>query len=223
MPILAIETATEVCSVAVTDSDTVLAETTVYAPRKHSELLAPIVTQITGNLNIAMEELDGVAVSIGPGSFTGLRIGLSFSKGMIFNTNCSLFKVPTLLASAVGFSHLEEKIIVIHHSHRDYYFWAMYENRNGMNTIVPPEREKFEIIQSKLSQDIPVVCRVPVNDSNISQLPNDILSYDAVRASYVAAAAYTNPEKFLVDDPLILEPDYLKDYQAVKYQNPLEK
>ena len=84
MSILAIDTATQVSSVAVADENRLLAELTMQARLTHSETLMPHIQQVLRMASMPKEQLDGIAVSIGPGSFTGLRIGLAAAKAMAY-------------------------------------------------------------------------------------------------------------------------------------------
>lgn len=105
--ILNIETSTDACSVALTGDCSVLANFEERSGRRHAELLSGFISQA---LNAAKEQerkLDAIAVSIGPGSYTGLRIGLSEAKGLAYAMNLPLIGVPTLqiLATNVMFNH----------------------------------------------------------------------------------------------------------------------
>lgn len=100
MPILAIDSATLVSSVAVANQHKLLAELTLQTKKTHSELLMPHVAQILEMANVSKRELEAVAVSIGPGSFTGLRIGLATAKALCYALGIPLIGVPTLAAQA---------------------------------------------------------------------------------------------------------------------------
>ena len=84
MPILAIDTATMVSSVAVADEKRLLAELTVQTRLTHSETLLPHIEKVLQLAGVEKAELTGVAVSLGPGSFTGLRIGLAAAKAISY-------------------------------------------------------------------------------------------------------------------------------------------
>ena len=106
MLVLGIETATWVGGVGLIEDQQVIAEYTWHTGRTHSEMLVPLVRRMMEDARRELADLDGVAVSIGPGSFTGLRIGLSTAKGLCFSLGCPLVAVPTLdaLASRMLFS-----------------------------------------------------------------------------------------------------------------------
>lgn len=105
--ILNIETATKNCSVSIAKSGKVLALTELNEGQfSHAEKLHSFIIEVLKKSNVAMQELDAIAVSQGPGSYTGLRIGVSAAKGLCFALKKPLIAVPTLslLASAVSAS-----------------------------------------------------------------------------------------------------------------------
>jgi tRNA threonylcarbamoyladenosine biosynthesis protein TsaB len=98
--VLAIETATAVCGVALVQDGTVRAEESVRLPNTHAERLMDLLDTVLRRTGVAVRDLDAVAVSIGPGSFTGLRIGLSVAKGLAWAHDLPVVPVPTLRALA---------------------------------------------------------------------------------------------------------------------------
>ena len=100
MILLALETATSTCGAAVLDDDTVVAEAHLHRPRVHAERLTPLVEDLLGHAGVATEALDAVAASMGPGSYTGLRIGVSTAKGWALAADAAFVGVPTLEAYA---------------------------------------------------------------------------------------------------------------------------
>ncbi len=100
MLVLGIETSTTQGGVAIIGEDRVLCEALLNVEVTHSERLLPAVDRALGEAQITLDALGGIAVSIGPGSFTGLRIGLSTAKGLAYATGLPLVGVPTLEAMA---------------------------------------------------------------------------------------------------------------------------
>lgn len=100
MTVLAIETATNVCGAAVVADGRVIAEDQLDAPYMHSEKLMTLVDGVLHLASRTLATIDGIAVSIGPGSFTGLRIGLSTAKGLAYAASKPILAVSTLEALA---------------------------------------------------------------------------------------------------------------------------
>ena len=100
MPILAIDTSSRVSSVAIASEERLWAELTMEGKLTHSETLMPHIEQVLGMAELPKEELEGIAVSIGPGSFTGLRIGLAAAKAMAYALEIPLVAVSSLQALA---------------------------------------------------------------------------------------------------------------------------
>jgi len=95
--ILAIETATKLCSVAVGRDGQVLAQREVDdAQLRHAERLNVFVDEVMREAGVPLRALDAVAVGTGPGSYTGLRIGLSAAKGFCYALRCPIIGIPTL-------------------------------------------------------------------------------------------------------------------------------
>ena len=90
------ETATDICSVAVSEGEKLLALVESGQERNHAKLLNPFIREALKKAGLAFENLDGVAVSKGPGSYTGLRIGVSTAKGLAYARNLPLLATGTL-------------------------------------------------------------------------------------------------------------------------------
>lgn len=96
MFILGIETATPVGSVAVVNDDGLVGEYTLNVSLTHSERLLPVIDQLLKSINVPFSRIDAMAVSLGPGSFTGLRIGVSTIKGLSLAGKKPVVGIPTL-------------------------------------------------------------------------------------------------------------------------------
>ena len=100
MRILAVDTATKSCSVAVTENETILGEITQVSEQTHSKHLLEMVHAVMREVGLSLSELDGFAVTRGPGSFTGLRIGISSIKGLALAMNRPVVGISSLLTLA---------------------------------------------------------------------------------------------------------------------------
>lgn len=98
--ILCIETATDVCSVCVSNDGKVVSIREVHQGKTHAEVLTSFVGECIDEANVGLRDIDAVAVSKGPGSFTGLRIGVATAKGLCYSLDKPLIAVNTLLSMA---------------------------------------------------------------------------------------------------------------------------
>lgn len=96
--ILSLETSTDVCSVALHRDGSLLAVQEYYKPRSHARMLAVLIEYIFALTDTSINHLDAVAISRGPGSYTGLRIGVSMAKGLCYASNVPLISINTLEA-----------------------------------------------------------------------------------------------------------------------------
>lgn len=132
--LLALETATDACSVALLDGARVEATTTLLRPRMHAERLVPVVHDLLGATGYAPADLGAVAVSMGPGSYTGLRIGVSTAKGLVLATGAALVGVSTLEAMAASltpFAREGDVLLPAIDARRDEVYAAAYQHDEG--------------------------------------------------------------------------------------------
>ena len=138
--ILNIETSTDVCSVALTSEGQVLEHHENYDGNNHAQVLSPFVESVLKYVRSREIKLDAVAVSIGPGSYTGLRIGLSEAKGLCFGLNVPMIGINTLkiLTVAVLFRHFFEEDVLFApmiDARRKEVYTAVYDL--ALNEIMP--------------------------------------------------------------------------------------
>lgn len=94
--ILLLETATESCSVALSSGNNIIAEKYINQPKAHASLLAKYIQDILAENNLSIKDCSAIAVSEGPGSYTGLRVGISCAKGLCYGAQKPLIAVGTL-------------------------------------------------------------------------------------------------------------------------------
>jgi len=132
MLILGIETSGDICGIGITCRERLLAELSIHIPNAHSENLFPGIVNLLEAAGMNMDSLSGVAVSWGPGSFTGLRIGISAAKGIAYALGIPLFLIPTLDVCAyygLGFGKVICSIIP---SIRGDVFYCFYAEKDGI-------------------------------------------------------------------------------------------
>ncbi|MEO6631243.1 MAG: tRNA (adenosine(37)-N6)-threonylcarbamoyltransferase complex dimerization subunit type 1 TsaB [Mucilaginibacter sp.] len=106
--ILQIETATAACSVALAKDGNVLGFKQVSGRNLHAEVITRFIEEIIADAGLSYSNLDAIAVSCGPGSYTGLRIGISTAKGLCFALDKPLIAIETLAAMAEGVAGMDE-------------------------------------------------------------------------------------------------------------------
>lgn len=140
MRILAIDTSTMMGGVAVMDSEKgLLAETRARVRTGHSGSLMPEVDQALKRTDLALSDIDALCVTTGPGSFTGLRIGLSTVKGLCFSTGLPLVAVPTLEAFALNFPFSEAPVCPMLDARKKEVYAAVFSMRGGDAERLMPE------------------------------------------------------------------------------------
>lgn len=131
MKILAIESSAVTASVAIVDEDSVLANYTINHKKTHSQTLLPMIDEICRMTETEVEDLDAIAVSIGPGSFTGLRIGVATAKGIALAKDKPMVAVKTLEALAYNLYGSSKTIVPIMDAKRKHVYSAIYKFEEG--------------------------------------------------------------------------------------------
>ena len=128
---LAIDTATKVCSVALCRDGEITAEYNITLGMTHSEGLLPQLEQLLKRTNTKKQDIDLIAVSMGPGSFTGLRIGLATAEAMAYSWQCLLHGVDTLKALAYNIPIEGLVLSPVLDAQKGNYYQALYQWQEG--------------------------------------------------------------------------------------------
>jgi len=160
MKILALDTASSWCAAAIYDSgtDTVLAEVSEDIGKGHAEVLMDYIGRVITQCGIAMTDLDRVAVNIGPGSFTGVRIGVSAARGFALALERPAIGISAFdaLASEVAISHPGKPVLVLLEAHRGE-IYAQSFDAEGLAVTSPmvlPRDEALALIQQQSSETV---------------------------------------------------------------------
>ncbi len=140
MKILAIDSSALAGSVAVLDGDRLLAETFVNTSNTHSETLLPMAAEVLRRAELTADDMDMFAVTTGPGSFTGVRIGVSMIKGLAFGKNKPCVGVSTLDALAAGLKELKGIIVPVMDARRCGLYNAVYLSDGGKVERLTPDK-----------------------------------------------------------------------------------
>lgn len=140
--ILALDTSTDACSVALNDNGVISARFEVAA-KSHTQRLLPMVDEILAAKGCELSDLDAIAFGRGPGSFTGLRICAGIVQGLAFGANLPVIPVSTLEAMALGFyranPQTHQPLLVALDARMDEVYWGMYSQSS--NLICPLSTE----------------------------------------------------------------------------------
>lgn len=135
MKILAIESSSLVAGIAILDDDIIVTEYNINYKMTHSQTLLPMLANIKEITNIDLNTIDAVAVCGGPGSFTGLRIGISTAKAVAMAINKPLVNVPTLEAMAYNFEKTEALIVPMLDARREQIYNAIYRKKDKLEIV----------------------------------------------------------------------------------------
>lgn len=135
--ILGIESSSLVASVALVTDDLVTAEYTVNHKKTHSQTLLPMLDEVARMVGLDLKELDAIAVSAGPGSFTGLRIGAATAKGLGLALDKPLIHVPTLDAMAYNLAGASGLICPMMDARRSQVYTGLYRCAAGLEVVKP--------------------------------------------------------------------------------------
>ncbi len=157
MIILSIDSSTPVAGIAVADGERLLGEVMLNTKNTHSEKLMPLIKQLLGELEMTMQDVDVVAAMQGPGSFTGLRIGMATAKGLVQGAGKKLIAVPTLDCLAYNLVHYPGVICPVMNAQKKQVYTALYRSdENGMTRLSDYQAIPAEQLTQELAQ---LVCR----------------------------------------------------------------
>jgi len=217
--ILIIETATEICSVAVTKGNNLLACKETNKANSHSTLINDFIIEVVEKAELNLNQLHAIAVSEGPGSYTGLRIGASAAKALAYSLNKPLLAFNTLKSLASG--------IVAHYTHNNQFqyistidarrnelYMAIYDHQlneilSPINYILP--NEELNAILTRKKCLIAGNAAMKLNDLQDFEckLVNDEISVSAVNAVQLVNQKFLNQN---FSDVAYFEPNYIKPF-----------
>jgi tRNA threonylcarbamoyladenosine biosynthesis protein TsaB len=231
--LLALETATTTCGAAVLQDDAVCAQAHLYRPRVHAERLTPLIEDVLCHADVEREALDAVAVSMGPGSYTGLRIGVSTAKGWALATDAALVGVPTLEAFAARLQPVAttgDVICALLDARRDeVYAGAFRRTDGGITEHAPTKALSVEAVPNWLG-DVEgrlwlVGDGAPKAEEKLaSRGPYTLVSADDLTpsAAWVARRGRHRLDEEGPDDVSTFEPLYVKDVHATPSPSPFD-
>jgi tRNA threonylcarbamoyladenosine biosynthesis protein TsaB len=131
MKMLAIDTSTHVLGVSIFDGKTILNETVINAARNHSALLIPSIVDCLKVLHKGMADIDVLAVSAGPGSYTGVRIGVTTAKTIAWACSIPLYSVSSLKILAMNGIRFNGLVVPLFDARRERVYSGVYQSKDG--------------------------------------------------------------------------------------------
>lgn len=223
MKILGIESSSMVASVALVTEGITMAEYTVNFKKTHSQTLLPMVDEMMRMLGFELSEVDAIAVSGGPGSFTGLRIGSATAKGLGLALDKPLIHVPTLDAMAYGLFGASSLVCPMMDARRNQVYTGLYRCESQLEVLAPScsadIREWAEFLNGRGETVLLLGDGVPVHQAFLREQLKVPCRFVPVhlnrrRAASVAALGAVYVAEGKTETAMEHRPDYLKKAQA---------
>lgn len=217
--LLSIETSTPVCSVALHNDDGLLAKASLHKGQSHSSTLNGLIDNLLNHTGNTIQNLMAVAVSEGPGSYTGLRIGASSAKGICYALDIPLIAVNTLQAMAKGLSdHVDGLLCPMLDARRMEVYAAVFQNDGrelkATQPIILDDKSFAEFLSNQ---------RVTFFGDGSSKFKGVIQNKNAhfidvfvPDAEFVGQLAFDKLQRQEFEDLAYFEPFYLKEFRATK-------
>lgn len=228
MKVLGLDTSTLMTTCGVIDENILLGEYSLNQDMSHSEKLVPMVKEVLDNLKLKVEDIDVFGVSTGPGSFTGLRIGIATIKAFAHIFDKPIVGVSTLEALAFNLPY-NDVVVPMIDARRDRVYTGIYKWEGEiLITIMEPTVMEIDTLLDLLDKDYK---NIVVNGDGsllfkeriLNKLKNKVrfatLGQNMCRASSICELALIKYKKGIVDDYFTLAPDYLRESQAQRELN----
>ncbi|PSV59059.1 tRNA (adenosine(37)-N6)-threonylcarbamoyltransferase complex dimerization subunit type 1 TsaB [Photobacterium sp. GB-3] len=218
--ILAVDTATENCSVALLMGDEVISRCE-YAPREHTTKILPMVDTVLAEAGIKLNQLDALAYGQGPGSFTGVRIGIGIAQGLAFGADLPMVGVSTLAAMAQGTYrvHQADNVLSAIDARMGEIYWGQYQRKIdgdwqiiGAEQVIVPDA-LVESVQTETGIWLTAGTAWEVYADTLGKLPfemqqGSVLYPDSQDMVHLAKFAFARGESVSAE---VASPVYLRD------------
>ena len=219
--ILSIETATPVCAVALHEHGRLLGEIRLLKDKSHSGKLAPVIQNLVKDCDFEMQDLSAIAVSEGPGSYTGMRIGVSTAKGLCYGLKVPLIAINTLTAMAAQIEPFigNDDVLIPMLDARRMEVYCIVHGKNlqlirETEPVVIDENSFGDLLQKNkcyIFGDGAPKCKEVLVHPNVFFIDDVYPS-----ASTIGQLAYQKFRNKKFEDVAYFEPYYLKEYKAGK-------
>lgn len=224
MKILSVESSGLVASVAVMSDGILVGEYTIHNKKTHSQTLLPMISDLLEMAEISPEELDCIAASAGPGSFTGLRIGASTAKGLAWTLGIPIVPVSSLMGLAMNIQGTGKLVCPVMDARRSQVYFGIYRITEGIpEVVVEPGVEAIECVLSKINaigeETVFLGDGVPVFETMIREQAECAVNFAAPKDRYQSGASVAalgallfEQKKFVRAEEFV--PVYLRKSQA---------
>lgn len=208
LPILGIETSGDLCSVAIMMNEKSFYEVNILEKHVHSKKILELIDLLLKEAGLELKQLSHIAVSMGPGSFTGLRIGLTTAKGLGYGANLPIVPIPTFNALALQISDFvpakNNFVIIKNASVDDLYYASLYYDGKKIGFSSELSIIKKNDIESILKND-----ELIFSDIDFEFATKKIIGPSALN---ICRYSYLFGKDLLTFDYDYLEPFYLKQF-----------
>lgn len=231
MNVLGLDTSTMMATCAVINEERLLGEYSLNRDMTHSEKLVPMIKEILDNLDLKVSDIDLYGVALGPGSFTGLRIGAATMKSFAHLFDKPIVGVSSLEALAFNLPY-NEIVVPMIDARRNRVYSAVYTWEDGvLKELIAPDVVAIDELLNKLMDFDTVVVngdgsllhRELIASKLGSKVRFATIGQNMCKASSVCELAKIKYEAGQVDDYFTLAPDYLRESQAQRELNEKEK
>jgi tRNA threonylcarbamoyladenosine biosynthesis protein TsaB len=216
---LAIETSGRIGSIALVENGAVLSEKVFPHGLQHAAMIIPIIDDLCRDHATKPTDLEHLYVSAGPGSFTGLRIGITLCKTLAFTTGVRIVAVPTLRVLVENARSDAENVIIVLDAKRDQIFTGRYQREgDGWKEVEGPHLDSLVAMIKRsprplhlLGEGIPFHRKFFPSDSSIIETSEESWRARAAAVAKIGAAMAKNDE---FADPFALSPIYIRKPEA---------
>lgn len=221
MRILALDTATKSCSVAIVDDQSIMAESTSVSAQTHAIHLIEMVQKVVDMSGLTLSEINGFAVGRGPGSFTGLRIGISTIKALAVATGKPVVGVSNLDALAMQAAISPNMICPLMDARKGEVYFSRYRYENGnLQKIVPAQVSPLDEVLSAINTACVFIGEgARIYRKKISEKVGPYASFavpiqNTIRASTIGQLSVNRFKQENTDDIVMLVPEYIRKSDA---------
>ncbi len=232
MKILSIGTSGRNCTIAISEDKRIISEINISTGLTHSETLLPNIEKVLKDSSLSLKDMDAYAISIGPGSFTGIRICIATVKGLCLGVEKPVIAVPSLLALAYNKHDFDGYIVSCIDARNDNVYAGVYKYNSTLKMLELQENyisDNVELLIDKIKSlngnvlvigDGKKLVRERISEKNIIYSDDEL---DLEYATSISNAAFDLFRNNIVTDGIHVSPLYLKKSQAERELEEKEK